>query len=142
MKYFAFLFALMIVSCENKPDWATNGETIYSLSGEPLFVVAKADFPKEDMTWEEAKQACENLGNGWRLPDKDELVAMYEQLHKERKGNFELSYYWCISTEEPIDESEMNVGETLVNAGRESVDFNPGGAQTSEHRVRAVRALP
>ena len=29
-------------------------------------------------TWEEAKKWCSNLGSGWRLPSKDELVHIYK----------------------------------------------------------------
>ena len=157
MKHLAFLLALLIVSCENlsdggtgetsggaeettggteestsKADWATNGETVYSLSDEPLFVVAKADFPKE-MDWEEAKQACENLGNGWRLPDKDELYSMYEQLHKEGKGDFKDDYYWSGSQYGPNNAWAMYFGDGYVYY---SYIKNDG------FKVRAVRTLP
>ncbi|MFM7661671.1 MAG: hypothetical protein ACKO6A_03325, partial [Bacteroidota bacterium] len=49
--------------------------------------VANQDF-SDQMSWDEAKRACIELGSGWRLPTKEELVAMYEQLHKEGQGNF------------------------------------------------------
>ncbi len=46
-------------------------------------------------SWYEARQACEQLGNGWRLPTKFELKAMYTQLHLNGKGNFRDGYcYW------------------------------------------------
>ena len=38
--------------------------------------VAEYDFPG-DMTWDQAIKACYDLGNGWRLPSKDELNLMY-----------------------------------------------------------------
>jgi hypothetical protein len=62
----------------------------------------KLEIAKEDlgeMTWQEAKDACNRLGAGWRLPTKDELEQMYLQLHKNGKGNFKLNYYWS-STED------------------------------------------
>lgn len=166
MKYLAFLLALMIVSCENisdggtgetsggaeettggteesssKPDWATNGETIYSLSGEPLFVVAKADIPKV-MKWEEAKLACENLGNGWRLPDKDELSSMHAQLHNEGKGNFKsendaASWYWSSSQDDSGDAFAVNFTNGYVDYGDYDILSGKYYGQ-----VRAVRALP
>jgi len=34
------------------------------------------------MTWEDAKKACEALGDGWRLPTKDELNILYENMDK------------------------------------------------------------
>jgi hypothetical protein len=57
--------------------------------------VAQNNFP-EYMTWNDAKNACAYLGNGWRLPTKDELWNMY--LNKEKIGNCSNNYYWS-STE-------------------------------------------
>ena len=52
----------------------------------------------DEMNWEQAKRACNDLGDGWRLPTEMELEAMYEQLHKKGKGNFNTDgYYWSIS---------------------------------------------
>ena len=48
------------------------------------------------MTWNEAKEACVNLGDGWRLPTKDELNLIYE--NKDVVGGFANNYYWS-STE-------------------------------------------
>jgi hypothetical protein len=36
---------------------------------------ASSDFP-ENMNWENAKDACEDLGKGWRLPTIDELMDL------------------------------------------------------------------
>jgi hypothetical protein len=46
------------------------------------------------MTWLDAQSACEELGEGWRLPTIDELQAIYEQLHEEGKGDFKDEIYW------------------------------------------------
>jgi hypothetical protein len=52
----------------------------------------------DEMNWEQAKRACNDLGDGWRLPTEIELEAMHEQLHKKGKGNFNTDgYYWSIS---------------------------------------------
>ena len=60
-------------------------------------LVAQFDFPNK-MNWENAKAACERLGNGWRLPTKDELQILYAtidqpSLHK-KLGGFLGTYYW------------------------------------------------
>ena len=55
--------------------------------------VAQNDFP-EKMNWEEASRACNALGSGWRLPTKEELEAMYEQLHEKGQGNFNSGSFW------------------------------------------------
>lgn len=46
----------------------------------------------EPMTWDEAVKACEALGDGWRLPTKDELNWMYE--HKDEIGGFGSGWFW------------------------------------------------
>ena len=50
----------------------------HPLTGEK-FQVANKDF-SDKMTWKDAIDACKNLGSGWRLPTKEELEAMYEEL--------------------------------------------------------------
>jgi hypothetical protein len=96
--------------------------------------VADQDLPNR-MLWENAMRACEGLGNGWRLPDKDELEAMYEQLHKQGRGNFKNAWYWS---------SSQGSGYPWV------VTFNDGRVYISNFdylykghffRVRAVRAF-
>ena len=59
--------------------------------------VANQDF-SDQMTWEEAKRACNELGSGWRLPNKQELLEIYEKLHEKGQGNFKAAGYWS-STE-------------------------------------------
>jgi hypothetical protein len=84
------------------------------------------------MKWDDAVRACQNLGSGWRLPDKDELKAMYEQLHKQGKGNFKDDWYWS--------SSQYGSGTAWYvyfhYGGR--VDFTNEG---HNFRVRAVRAF-
>ena len=57
--------------------------------------VAQYDYPSV-MTWRDAKIACAKLGNGWRLPNKDELNILYK--NKDKIGGFANSSYWS-STE-------------------------------------------
>ena len=42
--------------------------------------------------WEKARKTCENLGDGWRLPTKDELNLLYE--NKCKIGGFTNNNYW------------------------------------------------
>lgn len=60
------------------------------------FQVSDKDFDKE-MSWIDAKTACEALGKGWRLPTKEELQLMYTELHKKGNGGFKASNYWSVS---------------------------------------------
>ena len=48
------------------------------------------------MTWEDAMKACADLGDGWRLPTKDELNTLYQ--NKDKIGGFADYGYWS-STE-------------------------------------------
>jgi uncharacterized protein (TIGR02145 family) len=54
-------------------------------------VFAQYDFPKK-MSWEDAKKACESIGNGWRLPTKEELGVLFK--NKIKMGVFTNDYYW------------------------------------------------
>jgi Protein of unknown function (DUF1566) len=49
-----------------------------------------------EMDWENATKACADLGDGWRLPTKDELNLIY--INKDEIGGFASDYYWS-STE-------------------------------------------
>ena len=56
--------------------------------------VAKNDL-LEKMEWEQAKKACEEIGNGWRLPSVDELKEIHRL--KDDIGGFKLNQrYWSI----------------------------------------------
>jgi len=94
--------------------------------------VADQDLPNP-MKWDDAVRACQNLGNGWRLPDKDELKAMYEQLHKQGKGNFKNAWYW--SSSQGNSGGAWNVG---FNGG---VVVNGYYSKGNNYQVRAVRAF-
>ena len=76
-----------------------NKELINKIIGNPKKLqnleVAQFDF-SDKMNWTDAKAASEELGNGWRLPSKDELNILYENIDK--RGNFKGAYYWS-STE-------------------------------------------
>ena len=92
--------------------------------------VAETDF-HEKMSLDDAMRVCQNLGNGWRLPNIEELKVMYEQLHTKGKGNFMKARYWS--------NSQTSTNEVWT------VDFYSGDSscfdKDSDYRVRAVRAL-
>jgi hypothetical protein len=51
--------------------------------------------------WSDAIDRCKSLKvngiGGWHLPTKEELDAMYQQLHKQGEGGFSDSEYWSSS---------------------------------------------
>jgi hypothetical protein len=82
-----------------------------------------------EMNWAKAKEACANLGDGWRLPTKDELNLIYE--NKNVVGGFANVYYWS-STENDHNDAWAQG----FNGGYQSYYGKDYTAY-----VRAVRAL-
>ena len=56
-------------------------KTSNKITGRPFKIgnleVAQNNFP-EDINWTDAKKACDTLGEGWRLPSKDELNILFD----------------------------------------------------------------
>jgi hypothetical protein len=54
-------------------------------------------YPKDlgEHNWEDAKKVCEDLGDGWRLPTREELHLMW--LNRESIGGFATANYWSSS---------------------------------------------
>ena len=48
-----------------------------------------------EFTWEDAKEACAKLGDGWRLPTREELHLMW--LNRDTIGGFAAANYWSSS---------------------------------------------
>lgn len=68
---------------------------------QPIAINRTLDFlvhPTElgKMNWKDAMKACAELGDGWRLPTRVELLLMYE--NKDMVGGFANINYWS-STE-------------------------------------------
>ena len=66
-----------------------------------ILQVAEFDFHSE-MNFHDAKNACNILGNDWRLPTIAEAELIYKMLHLKGKGNFDrkgiyqwFGSYWC-----------------------------------------------
>lgn len=53
--------------------------------------IAEHDF-KNRMNWDDATKVCSRLGDGWRLPTKDELNLIYQ--NQSKIGKFSIYYYW------------------------------------------------
>jgi len=140
MKYAVLFIALLFAGCDEAPSTdeapyeATStdgGYETFTIVGETM-QVAKEDLPHL-MTWDDAMSACQNLGNGWRLPSVGELQEMYE-LHKQGKGNFKNELYWS--------SSQDNSGVAWNVSFSDGIVRNYGVNKDFLARVRAVRALP
>jgi hypothetical protein len=79
------------------------------------------------MSWYNAMQWCEDLGNGWRLPTRAELLMMYE--HRDAIGGLESGYYWS--------SSEGGSGDAWVQSFSSGYQFSYYEGYSC--RVRAVR---
>jgi len=88
-------------------------------------------YPKDlgEHNWEDAKKICADLGNGWRLPTREELHLMW--LHRGSIGGFAAANYWSSS------ESNTNFAwyQFFFNG------FQYNYYKNFTYYVRAVRAL-
>jgi hypothetical protein len=64
------------------------------LESESRFEIAPKLLEKENVNWNEAVKYCELLGNGWRLPSKDELKIILT-LENDLNTNYR---YWSTAT--------------------------------------------
>jgi hypothetical protein len=92
----SMLFACSIVMGQTSNSAAIIGNPIRKGN----ILIAQKDFPQK-MNWSVASSACAGLGDGWRLPTKDELM---KQLYNNRLkiGGFAHDAYWS-STEAELD---------------------------------------
>jgi len=102
----------------------------HPLTGASLCVAIK-DF-KIPMTWPQAVQACKDLGNGWRLPNIDELEAIYHQLHKKKIGDFKNKWYWS---------STPHSDQSIPNAWVFKFDQGISNGYTPHDSPQLVRAI-
>ena len=65
-------------------------EPILCSNPEMLFEVYPIHFRKTN--WEDAMKACADLGDGWRLPNRLELLLMYN--NQDELGGFSDGIYW------------------------------------------------
>ena len=65
--------------------------------------------------WEDAKKVCEDLGDGWRLPTREELHLMW--LYKKSIDGFANDYYWSSTVYSSINAwiQTFNNGEQFNN---------------------------
>ncbi|MBL0202382.1 MAG: DUF1566 domain-containing protein [Chitinophagaceae bacterium] len=83
--------------------------------------IAEKDFPNK-LSWDKAKEACAELGNGWRLPTKDELNEMYK--NRVAIGGFTLGGYWS-STEFKTEVNNMNAWYQFFGDGDQDGIYKP-----------------
>ena len=104
-----------------------------SIIGRPIKIgnieIAQHDFP-EYKNWDDSKKACADLGNGWRLPTKDELNLMYENKDNIRT-KIKNGFYWSSTEYDSFYSWYFYFGLGYTNFGH----------QYDTYYVRAVRSL-
>jgi hypothetical protein len=88
------------------------------------------------MNWDKAKKAIESLGNGWRLPTKDELNVLYQ--NREKLGSVPDDFYWG-STEHHLYTNYVWGKNFYKNENREIYLYTE--SEYYSYPVRAVRDL-
>ncbi len=92
--------------------------------------IAENDFP-EIMNYDEAVKKCNDLGNGWRLPNKYEWSILYK--NKDKIGGFDNGYYWSSSI---ADDGIHDIWLQTFSLRWESNSYKNGTAY-----VRAIRSF-
>ncbi len=104
-----------------------------------LLEVANYDRPQGELEWKYAVVYANEIGHGWRLPNDEELQAMYSKLYLKNKGNFKMQskYYWS-SEEDMADDLEahfFNFGDGIIDN-----TTNYDGMSKKDHMgIRLVR---
>ena len=139
----------MYVSCKEKMMTDNKGTFLYEGSAngnikstvkigktikiEPTYKTLNLEVMEEDlgkMSWDQALIACSNLGDGWKLPTKDELLVIYQ--NKDLVGGFNSKRYWSSTPDE--DNSEMAYDISFL-MGNGLFNF-----KRTENYVRAVKS--
>lgn len=102
MKAFTLnILVIILFSCGASLEPPKSNSDFENIIGKPIVIenikIAQFDFPKT-MIWEDGKEACEALGQGWRLPNKEELNLLYK--NKDKIKGFSNYNYWSSSESE------------------------------------------
>ena len=139
----------MYVSCKERMMTDNKGTLLYEGSAngnikstvkigktikiEPTYKTPNLEVMEEDlgkMSWDQALIACSNLGDGWKLPTKDELLVIYQ--NKDLVGGFNSKGYWSSTPDEDNSEMAYDISFLMGVGG-----FN---FKRTENYVRAVKS--
>ena len=119
-----------------------------NIIGKPFIVdglnFAQYDFPNK-MNWEDAKKACTELGDGWRLPTQDERETFdrFRKYHDSKEGtgrldvvNLEAYVYWSSSPFRVDSDDALTYTFSVYNSG-----FKDFRRKEYKWKVRAVKTV-
>jgi len=113
----------LLVSC---------GESYSSIKVQEIGLEVMSKDLKVKMKFEDAKKACADLGDGWRLPTINELKKMYQ--YRDKIGGFKEEHYWS--------SKESGTEYALEYHFYHGVSFKQGScSKECKLYVRAVRDL-
>jgi hypothetical protein len=124
-----------IITSQKNSNQNSNNRVII---GNPIeignLLVAQYDYP-QNLDWDNANKACQALGDGWRLPTKDELNTLYK--NRTRIGGFLETFYWS-STEHNSQQAWLQQFSNGIQYG----GYGWGFKTQNILNFRAVRDLP
>lgn len=128
---FKIFIIILLVSCGDKLEQPKSNTDHANIIGKPYRIddleIAQYDFP-DKIIWSDAMKACNALGEGWRLPTKNELNKLYQNKYK--IGSFTKNYYWSSSL--------VGLNSVWVQDFINGVQFSPS-KNYDEHKIRAVK---
>jgi hypothetical protein len=105
----AFFFVINFSYSQVKLGDKLEGGIVYFIdaTGKHGLIADVKDLKK--MNWNKAKKACEEKGDGWHLPTKEELDKLYQQ--RDLIGGFDNFYYWSST----LDKNDNPWGQNFAN---------------------------
>jgi|688.fasta_scaffold208370_3 hypothetical protein len=101
--------------------------------------ISEHDFPNK-MTWSDAKIACASLGEGWRLPNTQELNVLYQ--NKSVVGEFRDDFYWSADIGIRVGNILFAFKTNLFNGESTTRDAWIDGEETYENEGKIIFASP
>lgn len=125
-----FLFSSSMLQAQTYQigDEHPDGGIVFMITdgGKSGMIAATQKSPTPTNNWDAAKEYCENLGDGWRMPSKDEMLIMADKITIAAG-----TYFWT-STHQGTDEAFI----VLLQGG---IKNWPSGKSSDKNFVRAVR---
>jgi len=126
------LFVCFVSMGQDSPSASKFYDLKNDFSRDVLLRIAHVDFD-DKMTWDDAVNACSNLGIGWRLPTKEELQLLYDNRDYIFRNRDDSNGYWGSDEDEEGDQAW-----SLSTYGGSKGYYYP---KSGTARVRAVTTL-